>query len=79
MGFRELLLPIRLLCRNTVVGPGADASCQPLQPTCCHEYPPDRPPLERQAFALPTDAFRLELPSTLACRAPLSTVHADVE
>jgi hypothetical protein len=66
MGYRNRLLQTNQQRRNAPVVFEEDASYQPLQPTCCHENPRERSPLELGAFTLPTAVFRPEPPPELA-------------
>jgi hypothetical protein len=52
-----------------------DASCQHLQPTCCHEYRMNPAILERWAYAFPTPASAAALPTTRLCCLQNDTFH----
>ena len=68
MGFPEKLLLAYLQHRSASSSRGTDASYRSLQPTYCHEHPPDHAILELLTYAIPTFASATDSPSTPSCR-----------
>lgn len=79
MGLRSLLLPASRPRRNAAVVRGEDASYQPLQPTCCHEYPQEHTTLKLRALTLPTAASPHALPLEPTPELPLVFTYDDAE